>query len=241
MDERFDDIPLDITVGTEAISEYSGELYRREQKILKARGLWERHEAKRAVDPYNWVQEGPVRQSIPYSVLVIPEWRDYLVAPADTPTNAFELAARDVLVPKIEHCPWDQVLQFRSDATAIDSYRRFARLARAIEGRSRESARDELERAYENYCWALRKHGIEGTIDTLKWILQWDKLASVGLVAIGSAQFLEPLHSLIAGGAVASGQVALKIAERKVAREEIKLTPISEIAYLHRANESLGG
>lgn len=148
--------------------------------------------------------------------------RDAEYKPGD---HAVLLAIADgVMVVDEDALAWDQVRQFRQDAGARASYRRFLHwLDREMVGKSTAFVADEISMRQDRYIWALRKHGIETVIGALERAISPGMLVSAS--AAGAAvQFVmnQPLWSLLAAGGLALGSGAISLAKVALSREDIK-------------------
>lgn len=148
--------------------------------------------------------------------------------------RAVLLAIADgVMVVDEDALAWEQVRQFRQDAEARASYRRFLHwLDREMVGKSTAFIADEISIRQDRYIRALRKHGIETVVGALERAISPGMLASAS--AAGAAvQFVmnQPIWSLLAAGGLALGSGAISLAKVALSREDIEHAN-QEISYV---------
>ncbi|MBQ6100499.1 MAG: hypothetical protein IJL02_11645 [Methanobrevibacter sp.] len=89
-----------------------------------------------------------------------------------TTHSAYEVCLSNMPVIVEERLKWRQVLEIRKDTKSIDKIRRFRRwVDLELDGKSRDEIIESLEKAIDDYKYALKKHGIMTAIGGLTTIL----------------------------------------------------------------------
>ena len=167
------------------------------------------------------------------------------VAKRDTEYNPGDQAAivaiaEGLLVADEDRLAWEQVLEFRRDASAHSAYRMFVHwLDAEMVGKPATFVADEIAARLERYDWALRKHGIATVTGALERTIQPGLLA--GASAVGaSLQFIttQPVWSLLAAGSFVIGGACLSLAKVFLARKDVELAH-RDIAYVQHARAIL--
>jgi hypothetical protein len=174
-------------------------------------------------------------------VLVCGDQKDFASQSRTGDQIAFQAALGSI--PEIieERASWEQILEIRRDPDACRKCRDLRLwLTYSLEARSLQQAQDIIEKKIEDYSWALRKHGLETTTGTLSSILNWKGLTAIAGGSAIAALGTSPLLSTLAAGSVVLGNAAVWIAKRRIALEDLKRGPNSEIALIHDFQEKWG-
>ncbi|MCX6955392.1 MAG: hypothetical protein NTV51_24850, partial [Verrucomicrobia bacterium] len=118
---------------------------------------------------------------------------------------------------------WKHVLAFREDPEAIRKYRSLKLwLSDGLKAKSHQEAVDFIGAKLDDYQWALKKHGLNTKLGSLTTILDSKHLT---VPAIGSAvayAVSSPMWALVAGGFLATSNVALSIAKNRLKLDDFK-------------------
>ena len=124
---------------------------------------------------------------------------------------------------------WEQVLGFRRDSEAVEKLRRLRNwFSIELVAKSKEYACANIEKAIDDYNWALKKHGIQTIIGGVTTIIAASTMPTTMELISGS-----PLASAAGGLAVAAGALAW------VTKRRLKLAGIERgpVAYIHAARK----
>ncbi len=135
---------------------------------------------------------------------------------------------------------WDQVIEFRADKKARNSYRRFVHwLDKEMVGKSQSFIEDEISLKLEDYNNSIKKHGIKTAIGTLSSVLDEKFLASAS--AMSGALFLAggPGVAILGGAGLVVGNTLLKIAEDAYDVQEELDEQKKDIAFIFEVQKYL--
>ena len=136
---------------------------------------------------------------------------------------------------------WKQIHEFRLDQENLKRFRRFRLwLYELAEIDDPGKAIDVVAKRLEDYQDAMRKHGIETTIGTLKSILSKEGLIAAGLGSAIAALGNFSVTSIIAGSSLAVGKAALSLAEILVDYDKTVRREHECVAYIHSMNKEFG-
>jgi len=136
---------------------------------------------------------------------------------------------------------WDQVLEFRKDKDAVWKYRSLRLWFRdGLQAKSIQEANDIIEDKIAKYEFAIRKHGLRTITGSLSSIIDSKYVAGLAMGSGVAALIGGPIWSLIAGGSLAIGKIAVEIADRLIDLSDIKRGLNSEIAIVYEAKRQFG-
>ena len=140
-----------------------------------------------------------------------------------------------------ESLTWEQVREFREDASARAAYRRFIHwLDKDMTGKSVAYIVDEVGARLERYDWAIRKHGMNTVLGALERTLDAKSLIGASAVIL-TAQSLshDSLLSLLGAGGILIGKVGVTAALKLIERADIR-DAHRDIAFVHEVKSRLG-
>ena len=146
-----------------------------------------------------------------------------------TTHSVYEVCLSNMPVIVEERLKWNQVIEIRKDAKSIDKIRRFRRWVE-LDGKSRNEIIESLEKAIDDYKYALRKHGIMTAIGGLTTILS----TSSTVVEAFSGDF----PAQVAAGLAISGGLITYTATQLSDYFEKKREPIALIYELENSSLS---
>lgn len=120
---------------------------------------------------------------------------------------------------------WKQVLEFRADAESVRKLRRFRNwFTLELLNKSGTEIQAQLSQKLDDYCWALRKHGLEAIVGGATSLL-----AFAATPAVVDTVVQHPLGGAVAGLAIGGGAVAW-VLNKRIQRLELQR---NEAAYIY--------
>lgn len=162
-------------------------------------------------------------------------------------SKLFQEGDKDVIISTIENLKivdeknlsWEQVLELRNDEESQKKYKRFINwLDKEMPGKSQAFIEDDIAIKLEDYEIALKKHGIKTIIGTVKEIIDGKFLLGSAAFS-GSAYFQSqsPSMALLTQGLLLGCKIAISLAEKKLAYDEIEKGANSEISWVYEVNK----
>ncbi len=129
---------------------------------------------------------------------------------------------------------WSQITEFRADKETRRKYKKFVHwLDGNLVGKSQRYIEDEIQLKYDDYRKALKKHGIKTIIGSLSGAFNLNTIASGSCATAGMSFVMNQDVSALIGLSIMIGQVAIKVAENLVQREDITCGNNSEVSYVY--------
>lgn len=160
-------------------------------------------------------------------------------------SSSYQEGEKDVIISTIENLQivdeeklaWEQVLELRNDEQSKAKYKRFIHwLDKEMVGKSQSFIEDEIAIKLEDYEQTLKKHGIKTMLGTVKEIINSKSfLAGAGLGSFGFS-LGNPLAAF-AGGSIIVSNIAINLAEKKLAFEKCETGANSEISWVHEVKK----
>ncbi len=129
---------------------------------------------------------------------------------------------------------WEQVEEFRKDRDNQNTHIRLLHwLDKEMIGKSQKFIEDEIIVKLDGYHSSLRKHGIKTVIGTIE-----EALDGKYIIPAGIASFVgHPVLGIFLAAGFMFGKIAVKLAQIKIAFDEIERGPNSEISWVYEVKK----
>lgn len=146
----------------------------------------------------------------------------------------YQASIENIPVVAEHRLTWDQVRELREDEEARWKYAAFRQWARSgVAAKSVSEAVDSVGTLLTDYEWAIRKHGLETVVGSVKLLLHPKSLARLASAAGAGVLVGGPVWASLAAGLMVAGQVSVHVAERLIDLESVKRTRSPEVALLY--------
>jgi len=149
------------------------------------------------------------------------------------------LALKNVPLIDSTRAEWDQIMELRKDADAIDKIRRLRLFFfENYSGRSPDYVHDDILNRLHEYEQERKKHGFEVVSSSLATLLDAKTLQATAVASLAAAMFGGPIAGLSAGAIVELGKVALEATTKHV--QFRNLASGHDLAYLIEVQKRFG-
>jgi hypothetical protein len=150
--------------------------------------------------------------------------------------TAYTAALNSIPLVVEDECTWAQVWEFRRDPEAKRRYRQLRTWLRdGLAASSVSHAQGLIEQRIEDYCWALKRHGLRSALGTLKAIVKPDNMVAASVATLSAGLVTGTVGAAITAGVALSNQVALEVGTFLLERQDIKRGLGSESALIYEA------
>lgn len=167
------------------------------------------------------------------------EYPGVLLTPS-TPPSAFGIsgALRCIPVAIERELSWKLVHEFRRDEEARQKYRDLHLwLEHGLAAESEQHAADMIGQKFDDYRWAIRKHGLTTKLEAISSILASGALLPATSRAVSELATVDGRVAALVGAAFAALGITAWVGKRAVDLENLKRGENREIAYLYEVTK----
>lgn len=154
--------------------------------------------------------------------------------------DLFEAIATNLPILDTRKTTWEQIESFRDDESCLKMYRDFRLWLGSISSKSNAEAIDIIGQKYDNYKFAIKKHGFDTVQGALSVFWDLKKIASVSTLIGGAGLIGGGFYAALTAGILVSSKVTLQIAEHMLGKEVIKRGEGAEVAILYEIEKKFG-
>jgi len=154
--------------------------------------------------------------------------------------EAVSIISSQIADIEVESNEWEQLLEFRNDfesSKALRNYKLF--WMENYIGKRSEYIHDDLERKYERFRTACKKHGLEIVHTVSKSLVSSRSILASSILALAASSLKEPNMasiSILSGTAITLGHITIEISMTRLHQKEFLIN--SDLLYLYKLSKN---